>query len=586
MNDTPATHDSIPPEAVDDDMVNGLSDLLMELCRIDTTPRPDVASLAADEARCFQIIEEHLQQAGVPGLCIERRPINPAIERHRFYSNPAYAAVNGSIPSATSVYRGRDNLLALVEESKSAPGLAINVHVDVVHPYIPPRKQGRRVLGRGACDDKGPLVALLGAMRLLGNHLRRHDLRLARPLTLMFVIDEESGGNGSLSLAVDRHLKDRYDTLLVLECCSSRIHPGNRGAVWYQVTGGLEGVNMLEAGAFIIDEMEATGRAIKAESRHALFPHRPVQTCHGILGSFGEHPSRICGYLEFIVAFADGAKVHSAVRALLEDVLTAGLQEYIGQYGDKTRTLDPTTQRPKVQRHFDLIQEDSVLYVQVFGSTGHMGSILEKDAAITKAAALIRALIRSRQVLEACADGRMELKLTNWTDSSRLLMEGGQGFLPTHDMVQVQDRLRQAVWRGMERYLCQIDQQDLIDRVRESIRVTYDKLHNAAFAADPDSPAMHQAIEAARAAGIWREDQPVCGWDVSCDARLFACEYPDDLVVLTGGPGHLRHAHADDEQIDIDDVVSFARFLMEFILNRCGVRRSGQPADHLEGGKS
>jgi hypothetical protein len=73
--------------------------------------------------------------------------------------------------------------------------------------------------------------------------------------------------------------------------------------------------------------------------------------------------------------------------------------------------------------------------------------------------------------------------------------------------------------------------------VRAEIGVSFDKLHNAAFAGAPDSPAMADALAAARDAGI-EDSGPVRGWDVSCDSRLFACEYPD-LTVLTGGPGAL-----------------------------------------------
>ncbi len=34
----------------------------------------------------------------------------------------------------------------------------------------------------------------------------------------MLVVEEETGGNGSLSLAIDRELKRLYDSILVCEC--------------------------------------------------------------------------------------------------------------------------------------------------------------------------------------------------------------------------------------------------------------------------------------------------------------------------------------------------------------------------------
>src|SRR5690606_27759557 len=110
--------------------------------------------------------------------------------------------------------------------------------------------------------------------------------------------------NGSLSCALDRELASRYDTILVMECTDNVIHPANRGAVWYQcLLKARSGLNLFELFAFVNEEMEKEGRAIRAESRHDLFPQRPVQTCHGCIGSYGEHPSRICGEVSFRIGF-------------------------------------------------------------------------------------------------------------------------------------------------------------------------------------------------------------------------------------------------------------------------------------------
>jgi acetylornithine deacetylase/succinyl-diaminopimelate desuccinylase-like protein len=547
-----------------------LVDLVMDLCRIDSTAKADVRQYAAAEAECFGVIEAHLEKIGWPGLTLRRVPIDPAIAGHPHYSRPYYTAAGGKELSVQETYGGRYNLVAQAGESgdgSAGSALAINAHVDVVPPYIPPRVEGDRIFGRGSCDDKGPLACLIGAMKLAREALAEEGLTLAGPLTAMFVIEEETGGNGSLSLALDRGLRSRYDTIMVLECSSSKIHPGNRGAVWYKIDAAVPGTNLFEVSAFIVEEMEREGLAIRAESRHELFPHRPVQTCHGILGHYGEHPSRICGRIDFEIRF--DRPVSAPLRAMIEDVLAEGLRQYIGWYGDKTSVTDPSTGKPKVDRHFDLVEEDGGLRVEVHGSTGHMGSILQNDGAITKMAALVRSLAGSRQALEQVAGGPMDLRLSGWENSSHLIMEGGQGFLPTHPMEAVQNRLREAVWRGAERALRAAGWNG---DVRAEIGVSFDKLHNAAFAGAPDSPAMADALAAARDAGI-EDSGPVRGWDVSCDSRLFACEYPD-LTVLTGGPGHLVHAHGDNEQIEIAEMVRFAEFLALFILRHAGTRQT------------
>ena len=106
--------------------------------------------------------------------------------------------------------------------------------------------------------------------------------------------------------------------------------------------------------------------------------------------------------------------------------------------------------------------------------------------------------------------------------------------------------MRAAAERGAEAYLRRIGRSEA---GAEVVRVTYDKLHNAAFDGDPDSPAMRRAVAAAKHCGLWN-DEPVTGWAVSCDARLFATEHPG-MPVLTFGPGHIGHAHSDQEQLSI-----------------------------------
>jgi acetylornithine deacetylase/succinyl-diaminopimelate desuccinylase-like protein len=132
-------------------------------------------------------------------------------------------------------------------------------------------------------------------------------------------------------------------------------------------------------------------------------------------------------------------------------------------------------------------------------------------------------------------------------------------------MEDVQARLRTAAWRGVDEYLRLVGASAV---AKDVIQVSYEKLHNAAFAGAPDSPDMHNAVEAAKATGLWR-DEPIRGWDVSCDSRIFACEYPD-LTVITTGPGSLRYAHSDHEHIDIPEMVRFAEFLAYFILKQTG----------------
>lgn len=544
-----------------------LRDLLVELCRIDTTPGPDIERMRRAEAVAFDVIERELGGAGLPGARLERRPIDPAIAAHPNYSKLHFTKTpenpEGLPPEI--VYAGRGNLLCIVPGTDAnGCGVALNAHVDVVHPYFPPRFENGVVYGRGAADDKGPVVAMVAALKVLSGVLAATGRRLRQNVVAMFVVEEETGGNGSLSLALDRELKRLYDTILVMECTENVVHPANRGAVWYQAKLRCPGVSLFEMFAFVNEALEEEGRALKAESRHALFPQRPVQTCHGIIGPFGEHPSRICGHVVFQIAF--DRVPPPAAEALIRDCIDAALAVYVGVYGDKTAVIDPLTGKPKVARHVDVHAVENGFRIEVHGSTGHMGAILENDGAITKMAGIVRALCRSKAKLAALAGTEPCFRLEGWADNGELNLEGGQGFVPTHDITEVMARMARAAERGADRYLRQIGHDA---RGCAAVAVTYDKLHNPAFDGDPDSLPMRHAVAAAQTCGTWK-GTPVVGWTVSCDARLFASEYPD-MPVLTAGAGRLTHAHSDLEQLAIEDLRRNTEFVAVYLLHQAEV---------------
>src|SRR5436853_4948813 len=82
------------------------------------------------------------------------------------------------------VSRGRANVWA----SRSGRGVTLSTHLDTVPPYIPPRLDGDRLLGRGACDAKGIAAAMLVAA---DNLARGGENRV----DLLFVVGEEKGSD-------------------------------------------------------------------------------------------------------------------------------------------------------------------------------------------------------------------------------------------------------------------------------------------------------------------------------------------------------------------------------------------------------
>jgi acetylornithine deacetylase/succinyl-diaminopimelate desuccinylase-like protein len=319
------------------------------------------------------------------------------------------------------------------------------------------------------------------------------------------------------------------------------------------------GPSPLESMLFSILEMQQEGDAIKAESDHPLFPHRPVQTCNGILGPFGEHPSRICGFVSFRIKGVQDAAEYFEIMTLLQK----GIDRYVEKYGDKTRYFEINSRKPRVEKHCDTGYDavNKTMTVKIYGSSGHMGSLPEHDAAITKWACLAREVFNYKTTNGLS----LEMELENTDQSAELILEGGQGFLPTHPIGEIEERMRNAFTRGVRKYL------QMTGREEDSLlcRVSYEKLHNNAYYCSPDSSTFKNARESAIRAGIIDSGEPVTGWDVSCDARLFAGEYPG-MPVITSGPGDLRFAHADNEQIALPDLFNSICFTALFLLRETG----------------
>ncbi len=87
------------------------------------------------------------------------------------------------------------NTLAEKSGAASGPHLVLNTHLDTVPPHVPFRREGDVVYGRGACDAKGPLAALVAAFLAAEPDRGR--------LTLALTPDEETTSAGAAALELD-----------------------------------------------------------------------------------------------------------------------------------------------------------------------------------------------------------------------------------------------------------------------------------------------------------------------------------------------------------------------------------------------
>ena len=200
-----------------------LCDLVCDLVAFDTrAPGPDLAP--RDEAALQEYVAGRMRAAGLAVRVWEPEPADLPPSRY-------------PIPPGHD-FRGRPQLLATATGAGGGRTLLFNGHVDVVtaeprelwasDPFVPELRDGR-VHGRGACDMKGGVAAMLLATEVL----RALDVPLAGDLVVNTVTDEESTGAGSLAVAASGL---RADGGIIPEPTSLQAWLGARGSLMPAIT--------------------------------------------------------------------------------------------------------------------------------------------------------------------------------------------------------------------------------------------------------------------------------------------------------------------------------------------------------------
>lgn len=140
----------------------------------------------------------------------------------------------------------RDNILAISEGER--PRLYFSTHIDTVPPFIPYRREGDTIFGRGACDTKGGIVAMLEA----GRRLRERGIG---DFGFLFVVGEEVDHSGAKAAA---RLPIATSDILLCEPTVCRVIAAQKGVVKVR--------------------LDAEGRAA-----HSGFPHRGVSAVDRLL---------------------------------------------------------------------------------------------------------------------------------------------------------------------------------------------------------------------------------------------------------------------------------------------------------------
>jgi acetylornithine deacetylase len=158
------------------------------------------------------------------------------------------------------VSRGRSNVWA----SRGQGVVTLSTHLDTVPPYLAPKLDGEKLLGRGACDAKGIAAAMLCAAENLATAGEQR-------VDLLFVVGEEQGSDGARAA---NQLPATSKFLVNGEPSESKLASGAKGSlrVAVRTRGRAAHSAYAHLGESAIEPMLALLPTIKTQS----FPKDPI----------------------------------------------------------------------------------------------------------------------------------------------------------------------------------------------------------------------------------------------------------------------------------------------------------------------
>jgi acetylornithine deacetylase len=209
-------------------------------------------SLQGNERSSQAIVIEKCRQLGMEIDIWE--PNGTELLKHPYFVSPRTSFIDS--PNVVGVLKG----------TGGGKSLLLNGHIDVVpegdltnwdvDPYSAEIKDGK-LYGRGSTDMKGGNVALLLAIQAI----KESGIRLKGDLLFQSVIEEESGGAGTLAAIIKGY---KADGAIIPEPTNMKIFPKQQGSLWFEVRtfgrsahGGTryEGVSAIEKSMTVINHI-------------------------------------------------------------------------------------------------------------------------------------------------------------------------------------------------------------------------------------------------------------------------------------------------------------------------------------------
>jgi acetylornithine deacetylase len=268
-----------------------LIETLIGLCEIESTTGMERAVTSAMEA--------HLRRRGYHTTSIV---LDEAAGRRNLLATttPLYADGKSEVVASAALSPGFVR-----------PRVILTTHLDTVPPYLPPKRAGDRITGRGSCDAKGSAVAMI----LAAERLRRAG---RDDVGLLFVVSEETDSAGAKRVA--EVLPFAPDCFIDGEPTDNVLVRGSKGLLrWHLLSEGVLGHSAYpDVGRSAVHQLIGDlSRLLAAELPGG--PFGPTTLNVGLIGG-GRAANVIADLAEADVLLrlgTDTATVEAALRPLL-----------------------------------------------------------------------------------------------------------------------------------------------------------------------------------------------------------------------------------------------------------------------------
>jgi len=302
-----------------------------------------------------------------------------------------FLRANGIAAELEDATAGRPNVVATIGPANVKPALMIVAHIDTVgagdmrEPFTPRVRDGK-MYGRGALDIKSGVAAMCAAAA----EIVREGARLARPVMIAGVVDEECNSIGTEAL-LRRHTAE---AAIVLEPTDLKLVVAHKGYTWFEiVTHGRAAHGSLPAEGR--DAIRMMGRVLVAldELETRLASRAP----HARLGSASLHASLIEGgqelssypaecRLQLELRMLPGETAQSAEAELRE--MLAGLEKQDEEFRATLRGGLGARPAYEIAEDAPLVQRARKIIAHVCGAGELSGMAAWTDTALLAAAGI------------------------------------------------------------------------------------------------------------------------------------------------------------------------------------------------------